>query len=132
MNRWDDRITVVSAAVGATDGEAEFFTGGETMSAALFRENLAELSPQHFTEGVEVLRVPMVTLDTFCAERRIDPSLIKIDVEGAEADVLRGATRLLGGSTRFVVEVHPDALPFMGSSVAELEQRIVEAGRNMA
>ena len=40
--------------------------------------------------------VAVVTLDDYCAERRVERiDLLKIDVEGFEANVLRGARRLL-------------------------------------
>jgi FkbM family methyltransferase len=42
--------------------------------------------------------VPVVSLDDYF-EGRGAPSLIKMDIEGAEADALRGATRLLAGSS---------------------------------
>ena len=42
------------------------------------------------------LKVPTATIDTLIAERRIaGPSVIKIDVEGAEAKVLKGARSML-------------------------------------
>src|SRR5207245_5993265 len=46
------------------------------------------LSPGHRTQ-----RVRAVTLDAYVAARRVD--LVKIDVEGAEMLVIRGARRLL-------------------------------------
>ena len=39
--------------------------------------------------------VPFTTIDRLCEERRVVPALVKIDVEGAEADVLRGARATL-------------------------------------
>ena len=36
-----------------------------------------------------------VALDDFCSVRRISPSALKIDVEGAEVEVLQGATEML-------------------------------------
>ena len=49
------------------------------------------------------LRVPLTTLDRVAAERGLRPDLIKIDVEGAEMDVLRGAERLLGDARPTVI-----------------------------
>ena len=41
--------------------------------------------------------VSMTRLDSFCADRALSPDLVKIDVEGAELAVLRGAEGLLAG-----------------------------------
>jgi hypothetical protein len=42
-----------------------------------------------------VVEVPSRTLDTYCDERGVDPSVIKIDVESYESHVVRGAKRVL-------------------------------------
>ncbi len=47
------------------------------------------------TSGRRHIRVSTVTLDETIHERRIVPTFVKIDVEGAEASVLEGAERLL-------------------------------------
>ncbi len=54
-----------------------------------------------------------VTLDTALAARPAlagRPALVKVDVEGAEVDVLDGARQLLPEPTQWVVEVHGDHL----------------------
>ncbi|MEW6217388.1 MAG: FkbM family methyltransferase [Candidatus Bipolaricaulota bacterium] len=60
------------------------------------------------------LEVNTTTLDLL-AERFGAPDLIKVDVEGAEAEVLAGATRLVRtAGPRFLVEVHsPPELPMV-------------------
>jgi hypothetical protein len=56
--------------------------------------------------------VPTVKLDTFCELENLIPDVIKIDVEGAEGMVLRGALQIL---RRFrpvlVASLHPYWLP---------------------
>ncbi len=55
----------------------------------------------------EVIQVPAITLDDFVAAGGPPPRLIKIDVEGGECEVLRGATSLLRTQRPFlIVEVH--------------------------
>jgi len=74
-------------------------------------------------------RVPFVTIDDLCAELRIVPSLIKIDVEGAEAQVLRGAQRTLRDARPVLcLELHLDTLEQSGESVAELIDGLRAAG----
>ncbi len=52
--------------------------------------------------------VPLITLDSLFARDRLVPTLIKVDVEGHEIDVLMGATDLIEQArTTFVVEFHP-------------------------
>jgi len=50
--------------------------------------------------------VPAVTIDDLCREKNlIGPYLIKVDVQGAELEVLNGATRILGDTELIVLEV---------------------------
>ena len=47
--------------------------------------------------------VPAITLDKVCIGKKLDgPFLIKVDVQGAELDVLMGATHILG-NTEYVI-----------------------------
>lgn len=53
------------------------------------------------------LNVQTTTLDSLVKEYQVIPDLVKIDVEGAEAKVLRGATELAKHKqTKFIMEVH--------------------------
>jgi len=62
--------------------------------------------------------VPQITLDQVCVERNLaGPYLIKLDVQGAELEVLNGASKLLA-STELVIlesnlfEFHPEVPQF--------------------
>jgi hypothetical protein len=46
-------------------------------------------------KGVKEVQVRLVTLDNYCRQRGVRPSLLKVDVEGAELLVFRGARQLI-------------------------------------
>ncbi len=64
--------------------------------------------------------IPTITLDAFCRETGVKPNLIKVDVEGAELLVLRGARKLLSESRpTIILAVHPYWQP-SGQSPAQI------------
>ena len=89
-------VTAVNAAVAGNAGTRRFARGGQTSRGSLSDRGDVE--------------VRALTLDDAVAEHGV-PKLVKVDVEGAELQVLDGASRLLQrGETVFVIEVHSDAL----------------------
>jgi FkbM family methyltransferase len=70
----------------------------------------------------ELISVPVITLDEFVATGSPPPHLIKIDVEGGESEVLRGAANLLRAyRPTLIVEVHhPQADEQMRSLLEDL------------
>lgn len=89
-------VTVVNCAVAAHAGAMRFTRGGHTTRGALSDSGDVE--------------VGAMTLDD-AVLRYGTPELVKIDVEGAELQILDGAARLLErGSTTLVIETHSDAL----------------------
>ena len=73
--------------------------------------------------------VRVVSLGDFCSEQSIRPSVMKIDVEGAEAEVLSGAAAEILAQTRVaIVELHEAALRQRGSSSEELIRRLAGRG----
>ncbi len=73
-----DRITVLPYVVGDRNGAAQFSADGSVSS--------------HLTEG-EGIRVECRRLDDIAWTHR--PTYVKMDIEGAEPDALRGGSRLL-------------------------------------
>jgi FkbM family methyltransferase len=91
---------VQQCALGDSDGEAELLKHDSSGNNSLVRRSKDFASE---TERVEVKR-----LDEFMDSFPSPVGLIKIDVEGYEGHVIRGAMSLITRDhPRLVVEVHP-------------------------
>lgn len=57
--------------------------------------------------GAQKFDVNAITLDAFCVSRRLRPDFLKIDVEGAEQEVLLGARATIQGHRpKILIELH--------------------------
>jgi FkbM family methyltransferase len=89
-------VTAKQTAVGAAAGHAQFYIERDVSFSSLHRT-------QRITEEASAVEVEIVTLDAALADLgSID--LLKIDVEGGEADVLSGARELLKRSPAAIVQ----------------------------
>lgn len=100
-------IQIQEIAVGKCDGEVQFSTMADP--------SMGKLTTSAFQTGAEVLKsvtIRMQRLDTLVFEKGLPrPDVIKIDVEGAEADVLRGAERVLSEYRATIfIETHSASL----------------------
>jgi FkbM family methyltransferase len=96
LNRFCN-VSVVEAAVSSTSGVAAFALGESS-------------SVGHVCAAGD-LQVRAVKLDDFLAASGRAPSLIKIDVEGGEHDVLKGACHLLAHvRPHLLLAVHSESL----------------------
>lgn len=120
VNGWQDRITVIRAAVGRSSGDVRF-------AAARGSESRIETRADSRSG---VITVPIVTLDRAFAGGRID--VIKIDVEGFEQHVIQGARSILSDECRrpraILVEVHPFAWAEAGTTSASFLGLLDELG----
>ena len=81
--------------------------------------------------GAGTIEVQTARLDDFCRDRQIDRiGFLKIDVEGAELSVLRGAQNLLRRRAieLICIEVDPDNLREMGESLEGLASLVRDVG----
>jgi FkbM family methyltransferase len=98
-----DRVEVVPAAVGAQTGTAEMHVSAADDSSSLLPIGRRQQEEFPGTHEAARLEVPVVTLTDVLDSTLAGPVLLKIDVQGFELDVLRGAgERLRRVSTVFV------------------------------
>lgn len=111
-------IVANPCAVGAVEGEGEL-----TISARSGWSTMAHEPPGGFSflpkAGKTTVRV--TTLDSYCREHGLSPTVIKIDVEGFEKEVLAGARTILERSRPYLlIEINPLRLAAAGTSGEEL------------
>lgn len=103
LNGLADAVTLVPAAASTDSGEAVLHMAGTHPSNTLAPTGADPVA-------LKPVKVRVVSLDDYCREQNITPKLVKIDVEGWELNVLKGATGLLANpATIFLVEMHPYA-----------------------
>jgi FkbM family methyltransferase len=116
LNGLKERVTVVESAVGDTQGMTTMFVNPTGLDPG------NSFVDRYYARRLKQLPVRMGTLDEFFRNEGIRPTLFKIDVEGYELRVLRGATELLGGSdwVTLACAVHPWHLEQVGDSEGAL------------
>ena len=78
---------------------------------------------------VEKLWVKNLRLDDYCLRTGVEPHVIKIDVEGADLEVLRGAKQTLRNARPIlVIEVHDFALPAFNTEAKDIEEYLQGVG----
>jgi len=96
-----DQIQVVPCAVWSSDGRLRF----ERASAQSSR-NQGALASDPARSGKNTIEVEAIALDDF-VQRHNPPTLVKIDVEGAETDVLKGSEKIFAQVKPVLIcEVH--------------------------
>jgi len=107
-------FTTLNLAISDSTGEVQFSSGNASATNRIVRDDNA---------GVPAILVPAITLDQFIGVQHLGQvDLLKIDVEGFEPNVLRGAAQAIqkGVIKRIYLEVCPGNLKAVGSSVEEL------------
>jgi hypothetical protein len=105
-------IELHQVALSDSDGTARFTVFEQGSGVASF-------APQ--SAGGREIEVTVATLDSLTSRFGERVALVKLDIEGAEAKALRGASTLIARSAPlFLIEVEPDHLARQGSSIDDL------------
>lgn len=81
--------------------------------------------------GAGVVQVPTVTLEGFCEHHGIYPQVIKIDVEGGEAQVVAGASTVLRRARAIALELHEPHLRARGIDPGEFRRSLDDLGKEI-
>ena len=94
-----EKTTLVNAAVSSTSGNAEFSFGEDPATGSLHTPT--DLTPP----STKKVKVQLLALDDYVATRELltSISILKIDTQGADLQVLKGAAQLLAFSQPIVV-----------------------------
>ncbi len=102
-------IRAFRLAAGESDSEASMYICGKRNYSAFYSGGLPGHVHKRDIKGRETVKV--VKIDGFLEDKRL-PTLIRMDIEGHEADVIKGMDRTLEADIALLVEVH---MNIMGS-----------------
>ena len=117
LNRQQGVVRPIASAVSDRNG-----TGHLVVAGTAGESHLTDADDRRQT-----VRVPLQTIDEFCEREAIRPSFIKIDVEGAELAVLRGARETISRSGKelaLFVEFHPSIWAVMGITPRDVQSEL--------
>jgi FkbM family methyltransferase len=116
----------IGALAGEDATEKSLFLplDGDTTGTSLYIEN----TTHYANHNLQVRSVPTRRLDAVIAAHRLpQPDLIKIDVQGAELDVMDGATNALAGASAMILETsfisYNKGAPLLADVVAAVDRR---------
>jgi FkbM family methyltransferase len=114
LNHFEKKITVFDFAISGKNEVLQFMAEGGNSNS-----HLVKGLPEGNTANI--LSVQGRTIDSMLEELPA-PDFIKIDVEGAEIDVLRAASKLLENKkVQFICELHPFAWEAFGVAFEEFQ-----------
>jgi hypothetical protein len=108
--------------VGAHPGRSRLFVFDDEP----YRNMIAPVDP-----GTASVEIEVVTVDQICASMERRPTWIRMDVQGLEFDVLRGARDLLRyarGHLTIVAEMHPEQWVALGIAARDVDGILAAMG----
>jgi FkbM family methyltransferase len=98
------RIEAHNTAVGAVSGRSSINVSARDDSSSMLPIGPRQVEEFPGTGSERTLTVPVTTLDEAVHGELARPSLLKIDVQGLELDVLKGATKTLASIDEALIE----------------------------
>lgn len=97
------RIKVSQLALSDKEGELDFYVAMDNVGASSLLK--PTFIPHVGHNKFEVIKVPCVTLDSWCEQNNVQPEILWMDVQGNELNVLKGAVESLKTVKAIATEV---------------------------
>jgi FkbM family methyltransferase len=123
LNSLGDRVVPRRMAISSSEGTVRIFAEQEPGAG---RSSMV-LSPGNGSSAIEV---ECASVDCLASNLGRDPTVVKIDVEGAEWEVVRGMTETAarGVLRAILVEIHPIVIAGRGLEVDRVLEPLFQAG----
>ena len=124
INNINTVVLPYKAAMGAVSGKTKFYV------SAIDGDNSNSLVAYKTDRDLFATEVDIFTVDDFVEQNKIDAvNFIKIDVEGAELDALRGARNtFLKHKPACILAIHPEPILSKGDSLEDIYNYIRDLG----
>ncbi len=115
------KIEAVAACVASESGTIEMAEGAADGKHHIIREG----------DTARIIEVPSVSLDDYYQQHSGPPAVILVDVEGYEADVLRGAAGLIAEHKPLLVLEHHDKADALRATLKKLGYTVTESPKHL-
>jgi FkbM family methyltransferase len=119
----NNKLSAMNGAACDRDGQITFYTTNTSISGGLFAHDISQSVLS--SSGLKAVDWNEIVVDCFTLDSLFEnrsPDFVKVDVEGGELRVLKGASRILTeGKAKFLVELHGGWIdPESGRSPSEI------------
>ena len=123
INKLQDRVTVTQQAVSNNSGSTFFYMADSNLA-----DNANSLIHHRLDKKLKKIEVQLTTIDEFIAANNIKKvDFIKMDVEGAELDALKGGIGCLKTyKPKMTLGLHPTPIKQKGDSLEEIYDLLVD------
>lgn len=119
LNAYDGQSKTINKALWKEDGIVEFFRNSDRKDSSIIE----------FPSYVDSLKMPAITLDSFCLEHGIEAiRFLKLEAEGAEPEVLMGAVKMLAKTDYISVDCGPERGLEQSPTVIETHNILIDRG----
>lgn len=122
LNKLEKIITPINQAIAATSGNIEFNANKEDVSNSIVSYD--------YNSGHQKITVNTISIDDFVKQQQLFRlNFIKIDAEGVELDVLKGAKKTLQQfDLKMILALHPLAVVAKGDTLEEIYDTLTRWG----
>jgi len=129
LNNFQQRVEVEGVALFDITGSHSFFSRGTDSMSSLARSGFGDNAS---SADINEHTTATIRLDDYLLSKNLPaPNLIKIDPEGAEISILRGARDVLRSGAKIICELHPYAWEEFDTTYEELLDIVSECGRHI-